>query len=43
MKPDSLLLARAGEAGRIVQRIQYLNDDHFAGRAEPNPFYSALA
>ena len=41
MKRDSLLLARAGQAGRIVRRIDYRKDDHFIGRADRNPFYSA--
>lgn len=41
MKRDCLLLARAGETGRIVQRIDYLQDHYFLGRADPNPFYAA--
>jgi type IV secretion system protein VirD4 len=43
MKRDSLLLARAGEAGRIVRRIDYLKEDHFLVRADPNPYYVAAA
>jgi type IV secretion system protein VirD4 len=43
MKRDSLLLARAGEAGRIVRRIDYLKDEHFTGRGDPNPYYLAAA
>lgn len=43
MDAGELLLAQAGREGRVVQRINYLDDPCLLGRAEPNPFYAIAA
>jgi len=40
---DAQLLFVKGSAPLLVQRLNYLRDAEFAGRADPNPLYDAVA
>ncbi len=43
LRSDELVLARAGRAGEIVRRINYLQESVLEQRADPNPWYASAA
>jgi type IV secretory pathway TraG/TraD family ATPase VirD4 len=43
LRRDRQLLFVKGSAPLLVERVNYLADREFAGRADPNPLYSPLA
>jgi type IV secretion system protein VirD4 len=43
LPPNKELLFAKGEAPLLVERLHYLHDGEFAGRADPNPLYDPVA